>query len=426
MNSEGPKMKLLDRFYMLLKAPMMQNFVSLVLLQGVNYLLPFITFPFLFRILGVERWGLISFGYTFIQYFVLFTDFGFNLSATKYISSNKDDTKQINLYLNSAFFCRIILCLISFLLLFLLVSFIDKFNEESTFYFAYFGIVIGNVMFPMWFFQGIEKMKYITLFNVVAKLLTFIPLFIFIKTPRDYILVPFFYTAGYLVAGFFSLYLVYGKMKMKWFFPPKSMILFAFRDSATYFLSRLSVSLFTNSNSFLLGIFCGNIAVGYYSAAEKLYQAYNWLLTPFTGVLFPYMSNKKDVSFFKQTLKYILPLNVLFLIFLFFLSDILIGFIYGGDAQDETLFVFRILMVGCLWTIPSVLIGYPFLAAMGYASYTNWTVVITSVIHVGGLLILLLAGHFSIFTVAAMVVFAEFVLFAFRIRGIIKFNLFSR
>ena len=77
-----------------LKSPMAVNFISLVLLQGVNYLLPLISFPFLFRVLGVERWGLVTFGYSLMQYFVMFTDFGFNLSATKYISQHRSDPRH--------------------------------------------------------------------------------------------------------------------------------------------------------------------------------------------------------------------------------------------------------------------------------------------------------------------------------------------
>lgn len=409
----------------LLNKTMAQNFVALVLLQGVNYLLPLLTFPFLLRVLGVERWGLVSIGYALIQYFVLFTDFGFNLSATKYISSHKEDIRLVNRYLNSAFICRIFLGIISFIVLFLLISIFDRFNQEARFYLLYFGIVIGNIMFPMWFFQGMEKMKYITVFNIVAKLVSFIPFFIFIREPEDYILVPFFYTIGYIFAGFISIYIIYFKEKMNWFLPTWAEVKFALSDSSTYFLSRLSVSLFTYSNSFILGLVCGNVAAGYYSAAEKLYQAYNWLLTPFTGVLFPHMSNKRDIPFFKKTLKIILPLNIVLLTGILLCSDWIIQLVYGALEQPDSLYVFRILMVGCFWTIPSLLLGYPFLAAMGHASYTNWTLVIVSVFHISGLILLFASGILTIYSVAMMVVLAELLLFALRIRGVHRFKLFS-
>ena len=168
-----------------LKSPMAVNFISLVLLQGVNYLLPLISFPFLFRVLGVERWGLVTFGYSLMQYFVMFTDFGFNLSATKYISQHRSDPKAINDYLNSAMTGRFLLCLVSLLILLILIGGFDKFRTDALFYLLYFGIIIGNVMFPMWFFQGMENMKYITVFNIIAKSLSFIPFFIFIRKPED-------------------------------------------------------------------------------------------------------------------------------------------------------------------------------------------------------------------------------------------------
>ncbi|MDR1403304.1 MAG: oligosaccharide flippase family protein [Tannerellaceae bacterium] len=410
----------------LLKKPMTQNFVSLVLLQGVNYLLPLATFPFLVRVLGMERWGLVYFGYTFIQYFVLFTDFGFNLSATKYISSHRSDEKLINRYLNSAFICRIFIGAISFIILFLLISIFDRFHQDAGFYLLYFGIVAGNVMFPMWFFQGMEKMKYITIFNIVAKLVSFIPFFIFIRKPEDYMLVPVFYTAGYVIAGLISLYIVYFKERMKWFLPTFTEIKFALTDSSTYFLSRISVSAFTYSNSLVLGLVCGNMAVACYGAAEKLYQAYNQLLTPFTGVLFPYMAKTRDIYFFKKIFKRIVTSNIFLLTGILLASFWIIRIIYGQEAQAGSLTVFRILLSGCFFTIPSILLGYPFLAAIGYSSYTNWTVIIVSLVHLLGLTVLFFSGYLTINTVAVLVVLAELLLVTFRVRAVAYYKLFKR
>lgn len=132
---------------------MVINFISLALLQGVNYLLPLLSFPFLFRVLGVERWGLVTFGYALMQYFIMFTDFGFNLSATKYISEHKTDLGKINSYLNSTMLGRFFLCGVSFAILLILITCFNKFKSESSFYLLYFGMIIGNVMFPMWFFS---------------------------------------------------------------------------------------------------------------------------------------------------------------------------------------------------------------------------------------------------------------------------------
>ena len=407
-----------------LQSPMAITFISLALLQGVNYLLPLLSFPFLFRVLGVERWGLVTFGYSLMQYFVMFTDFGFNLSATKYISEHRNDLQKINSYLNSAMIGRFILCGISLAILLALISYFDKFSTESIFYLLYFGIILGNVMFPMWFFQGMENMKYITVFNIVAKSLSFIPFFIFIRKPEDYIYVPIFYSIGFVLAGIVSLFIVYFKMGMKWYFTSISQISSSLKDSSAYFLARASTSLFTTSNSFLLGLVCGNTMVGYYSAAEKLYQAYNQLLSPFTGVLFPHIAKSRDVLFFKKIFYRITFTNLFCVAAALLLASYVLDIVYG-TADPNILEVFRILVTACFVTIPSMLLGYPFLAAMGHPLYTNYTVMTTSVVHITGLVVLYIYGAISPITVAMMVVMSETLLILFRIWGVRRFRLFQ-
>ena len=408
-----------------LNNPMATNFISLVLLQGVNYLLPLLSFPFLFRILGVERYGLVTFGYALMQYFVMFTDFGFNLSATKYISQHRNNLRAINAYLNSAMIGRVVLCFISFIVLLVLISTFDKFRSESTLYILFFGIIIGNVMFPMWFFQGMENMKYITIFNIVAKSLSFIPFFIFIRGPEDYLYVPICYSIGFILAGLVSLCIVYYKMGMRWYITPASQIKCALKDSSTYFLSRASTSLFTTSNSFLLGLVCGNTAVGYYSAAEKLYQAYNQLLSPFTGVLFPHIAKSRDVAFFKKVFYRIAVLNILSVGLVLMLASYVLQIVYG-TSDANILQIFRTLICACFVTMPSMLMGYPFLAAMGHPLFTNWTVICTSVLHITGLFILYLLHSLTPVNVAMMVVVSETLLISFRIWGIKRFQLFKK
>lgn len=237
-------------------------------------------------------------------------------------------------------------------------------------------------------------------------------------------LVPVCYSFGFVLAGLVSLYIVYAKMNMRWYWPTLKGIKEALRESSMYFLSRASTSLFTTSNSFLIGLVCGNTAVGYYSAAEKLYQAYNQLLTPFTGVLFPHIAKSRDVGFFKKIFYRISFANIFCVAAALALSSFVLQIVYGtADPNIES--VYLVLVSGCFVTIPSMLMGYPFLAAMGHPLYTNWTIVITSIVHITGLFILYLCSALDTTTVAMMVVFSESLLICFRAAGIRRFHLFK-
>jgi len=135
-----------------------KNFGSLLVLQGANFILPLITLPYLVRVLGTELFGLVMFAQAFVLFFNVFVDFGFNLSVTREISINRDDKNSLSQIFYSVFFIKILLIIISIIVISLIVYFVPRFNSDPEIYLLSFGIVIGQALFPVWFFQGIEKM----------------------------------------------------------------------------------------------------------------------------------------------------------------------------------------------------------------------------------------------------------------------------
>jgi PST family polysaccharide transporter len=401
---------------------LVSNFFSLVILQGANYLFPLLTVPYLFRILGVETFGLINFSTAFVQYFAILSDFGFNLSATKYIAANREDKDKRDKYFVNVLIAKLMLFLCGLVILLLIINFVDKFSENKAVYLLSYGSVLGSVLLPTWFFQGMEQMRYITKITIVTRTLAIIPIFFLVKSDTDFLLVPIFYGLGAIAAGLIGIYIVRVNFKLKFNFNKLSFssVIDCLKESVDFFLSRLSLSLYTISNTFVLGMVLGNTAVGYYAAGEKLYMAVQSMYGPLNQALYPYMVKHRNILIFKKIFFAVVLINCIVIPIGIYKSEFIMHFIYS-TIDFESVSILKILLGACLITVPSILLGYPFLGAFGHTRYTNLTVIISSVFHVSMLVLLVLFNSLTVYTVASLVVTTELIVLILRIRGVKKF-----
>ena len=325
------------------KKRLLSNFFSLSVLQGANYILPLITLPYLVRVLGVEYFGLLAFATATVMYFQILTDYGFNLTATREISIHRHDKEKVIEIFSSVMTIKVILMFVSFFLLSILVFSFEKFSKDALVYFLTFGTVIGQVLFPVWFFQGMERMKYITYLNILSKVIFTIAIFVFVQEQSDYYLVPFLTSVGFLVAGIWSLYLVKKEFDVSFSFQKVETIKHYLVDGWHVFLSQFQISLFSSSNIIILGLFINNTAVGYYSAAERIMRAVAGLTVPVTGTIFPRISNLMKINRTKAIfeLRKILKVGGVIYTFVAMLIIIfakeIIELIYSQNSSDSIL-----------------------------------------------------------------------------------------
>jgi len=135
---------------------LIHNFTSLSVLQVANYLFPLITLPYIVRVIGPAKYGLINFAAAFIAYFNLICDYGFSLSGTKKFSIIRDDKEKLSKTFSTILSIKLLLSLISAFVLGIIVLLIPIFNGHWEVYLLSSGFVIGGVLFPNWFYHGIE------------------------------------------------------------------------------------------------------------------------------------------------------------------------------------------------------------------------------------------------------------------------------
>ncbi|RLV61413.1 flippase [Parashewanella curva] len=350
------------------KKVVLKNTLYLTLLQGAGYVFPLITLPYLIRILDVDDFGLLAFATATVSYFLLITDYGFNLSATKEISLNRNDKIKIEEIFSSVLTVKLLLLVICFLILSLLTAFIPKYSENSLIYFFTFGTVLAQVLFPVWLFQGLEEMKYVTNLNVLSRALSTICIFIFVNKPEDFHYVPIITSIGVTLSSVISLYIAHSKFGISYKLQGYKTIEEQFVTGWNIFLSRIYTNIYVNGNVLLLGFMTNNTIVGYYSIADRIVQTLSALFSPIYQASFPYLSRlftQKKSEFFIFLRKINIGVGLLSVassLGFYFLSKQII-FLFSGDMNPEVVNILKILSISLVFFQVGPLYTYVLIAA---------------------------------------------------------------
>lgn len=326
------------------KKIIVKNYLALLFIQGANFILPLIILPYLVRVLGSEKFGLVMIAQSVALFLTIIVDFGFNISATKEVAYLKNDKEKLSQFYWNIVFVKLILIIITFIILLGMTFFINKFKLDPLVYLFSFGLVLGQAIFPTWFFQGIEKMQVITFVTVGAKLFFTLSLFFVVFSPDDYLYVPIFNGLGFVISGLFGF--IFSLQYVKFISPKLLQIKDIIKNSSSLFFSNLAVSFYTSSNVIILGFFAGDSIAGIYSSMEKLILAIKSIYTPVYQAIFPNLSTKpnKKVRTFIDKIR--IPIGILGAVIstiIFFESKTILNFAFNDALITSYSIVFQFL-----------------------------------------------------------------------------------
>jgi len=321
------------------------NISSLFVLQAANYIFPLITLPYLVRVLGPDKFGLYIFAQIFIQYFVIFTDYGFNYTATRQIAIERDNTEKCSRIFSAVILIKLGLTVISFGLLSAVISIFPKFGSDWPLYYSAFLLVAGNALFPQWLFQGMERMKYITAINIIGRSLAVAAVFMFVRSESDYILAVLIVSVSSLMIGLIGIVSAIVLFRLRPAIPSLLLIRQSLKDGWSLFVSTAAISLYTTSTIFILGLFSNNTVVGYFGAAEKIVRAARGLIGPITQAIYPHISaivsrSRDDaIVFLRKTLRWMSLGSFVLSAVLFFTADIIITVGLGPEYAESVILI---------------------------------------------------------------------------------------
>lgn len=394
-----------------------RNATALGVMQVANYAVPLMVLPFLTRQLGLEAFGVVAVTLAAIQLSFVLTDYGFSLSATYDISLNRDNVELINKKIGAIFGAKILLLGLLAIPSSILIILKPELNSHAPFYWAALLAVIAQAFQPTWLFQGIERMKSITIYTALSRIVYAVLVFLVVSQPKDAVLVIHCWSAAQITGLVISIYLIYSHCH-KISLPTLSSITHELREGAQFFWSRLAVALYTSASTLIVGSHSPAQAAQF-SVCEQIYKAGQNITSPINTAMFPYMAKTKDWRLFFKTLTGTALIMTAGCTLLAFWTEPLLVYFFGNEyaAASPTLIV---LLCTTVINYVAVTFGYSAFAALGRIEIANTSVITGAIIHAAALAIIYKYFEINALSIATAILSTELCVMLIRIYYFIK------
>lgn len=383
-----------------------ENFSYLTLFQVFTLLSPLITYPYLIRVVGLELYGVVIYAQTIVTYFTLFITFGFNISGPKDVAEKREDKRLLSECVSSIYIIKSTIWVIGFLVYIVTLYSFSFFSDHLLLYiFAYF-VTIGDVFFPTWFFQGIEKMKYITYINLFVRSLFIVAVFIFIKHSSDYVYIPFLNAIGAIISGSIAVYIVFKREGVVFTFVSRHILFTQIKVSFVLFVSQLSVQLYMNMNKLIVGAFLGMTEVAIYDLGEKITGLLKTPISMISQAVFPKISREKSIRFINKVMFLVVGIITVIYVCLFFTSSWLVVF-FTGTKIPIAVDIVRILGLSLILLSFSMFLGGCRLIPFGFNKEYMFAMVSNSAMYIILIGILWAFHSIGIYTITITAVTVE-------------------
>ncbi|WP_106830636.1 oligosaccharide flippase family protein [Parabacteroides pacaensis] len=374
------------------KRDIVGNALYVSILQVFVVAAPLITYPYLVRVLGTELYGIVLSAQMLASYASLIIDFGSNSVCAKHVSINRDNSGKLSEILSSILLTRTILFVLIFFVYMLVVYLIPVYREYIYLFIITYFITLNDVLFPQFFFQGIEKMKYVTIINIGVKLFFILLIFILVKSVDDILLIPLLYSVGYMLGGISSLLIVRFKLGIGFKIPTYHQAIIYVKDSSAIFATELICTVKDKLNYLFVGTLVNMNSVVLYDLAIKLNSFLTKPLNVISIVLFPRFAKNRNLKKLKMVIvgSFILTLFLVVLVNIF-LPQITKLFI--NETSD--LLPIRLFLLAPLMLSISSMLSTNLFIAFGYNKYVLYSIIITTIVYIISLCYILLGGYQS-------------------------------
>ncbi len=401
----------------------LKNLSFLSILRFFNIGVKFLLVAYLVRVLGKINYGVLTWTDSIIQYFIIFINFGFNVYAAKYIVEKRNSKEALNKITSAVFTIKAWIFLFSFLLLFLL-TFLDTFSSYKDFLFLMLLMGIGEVFFPIWYFQGIEKLKLATYITVCSRVVLVVGTFLFVKNPEDIDKHIYLIVLSSFLMGALGLLVLIKKFNFSLIWVGLDYILKTIKEAYMFFLGRFLSLTFNFMTIFLIGVFYTMDYVSGFDVALKIVLV---CIIPFDMLqqaVFPTITRNKNKALIKKLIFLSVGFGIILSTILYFFSAELLQ-LFGGKEMIEFSDVLKNLAIIPPFVALTFMLGTCTLVAFGFNKEFNQSLIISSIFYIFIVLILYFTNTLTFWNLVYLRILSDIILALIRVYFVLKMRLFK-
>jgi O-antigen/teichoic acid export membrane protein len=387
-------MAILQQLWVSTKSRSARNVFYVGATQVVQLLVPLMTLPWLTRVLQPDAFGAYALALAFGSYALIVVDFGFNLIATQRIAQIRDDREQLTRYFWTVQSARFLLAIVTAIIYIGIILSVSKFRSIAEVILANLPVLLGTLLFPPWVYLGLERMRTVSIVNIVSRIIGVGPIFLFVRSPDDATLAVLINAGTIVVSGLLASWLIVRfRLIGRFTLPSVSEVVDVCREALPIFISAGAFSLYSAGNAILLGVVRDTYQVGLFNAADRLRNASIIPINAVSSVFYPRVSRlmvEDRPQAFRMIAKLTVALGTCMAcvsLFLFFGSPIIVQVLMGEDFRDA-IPVLRILSVIPLLVGITTVLGTITMLNLDMKKQYTWMVVVGGLVNVPLLLVL--------------------------------------
>ena len=252
------------------KGIFIKNFFNLIINQGINIFIALLATRVLFSTLGEAQFGLVNLALSVVLLSSIAVSYGYHLNGPKRIALFRDQSGKKQSLINEIILTRIIIATGMAIILFCLTYFFGFFKSYAALLYYSLILLFSQALFPMFYFQGNDKIAWASLVNAFAKGAYLLLIILFIKTPEDATYVNFLFGLSALVVYIVFWIIIYKKEKIKWVWVSIYNIKNRFIENFQFFISSIAGHVSIHGGLIILANFVNNTVLGEFALAQKI------------------------------------------------------------------------------------------------------------------------------------------------------------